>query len=339
MLQDIYKLWRSLRLLEDSLLLNRLTRSSIVRLIKVEVGDMPKERVQRTLAQLKNMIDNRTAVDTDINMTEYNSPGPIENNVYIPTHGGIGNVESSEIGGNPDVKSILDLDYFKDKLFSALGIPKQYMGDTNDSTGFNGGTSLTLISSRYAKKIRKFQNVLIEMITDLMNIILISRGFDSAVNRFTIRMQPPATQEEKDRRDNISACLSQTRDTMDLLVDIDNPVQKLRILKALLGSGYINSEVLNIIQEEIDRHEKEAEQGEDEEDLGATDDFGDEGGSFGGGGDFDLNIDVGGGESSSSGGEETISTETSETPSESSGELPSMEGTGLDFTDSNADFS
>ena len=46
LLYDSYKTWRELMLLENSVLLNRVTQSSIVRIIGVEVGDMPKEAVQ-----------------------------------------------------------------------------------------------------------------------------------------------------------------------------------------------------------------------------------------------------------------------------------------------------
>ena len=95
-------------------------------------------------------------------MREYNNPGPIENNVYIPTRGGIGAITTSQIGGDgADPKSLADLDYFKKLLFAGLGIPSQFLGDTDDATGFNGGSSLTLISSRYAKKIRAIQSSLI----------------------------------------------------------------------------------------------------------------------------------------------------------------------------------
>ena len=45
LLYDNYKVWREKALLEAAALLNRLTRSSIVRKVGVEVGDMPKEQV------------------------------------------------------------------------------------------------------------------------------------------------------------------------------------------------------------------------------------------------------------------------------------------------------
>lgn len=57
LLSNIFKLWRVLMLLENSVLLNRVTKSSIVRLIQVEVGDMPKESVKPHLYGIKQMIE------------------------------------------------------------------------------------------------------------------------------------------------------------------------------------------------------------------------------------------------------------------------------------------
>jgi hypothetical protein len=59
-------------------------------------------------------------------LQEYTNPGPIENNVYIPTHEGVGVITTTEVGGNPDVKSILDVDYYLNQFYGGLRVPKQY---------------------------------------------------------------------------------------------------------------------------------------------------------------------------------------------------------------------
>ena len=94
-------------------------------------------------------------------MTEYTNPGPIENNIYVPTHEGIGAISTSQIGGDVDVKSLADLSYYQDKLFGNLRVPKQYFGVTDDAAGFNGGSSLSIISSRYGKMIKRIQNTMV----------------------------------------------------------------------------------------------------------------------------------------------------------------------------------
>ena len=255
-LYKLYKIWREMSLLENSLLLNRLTKSSIVRLISVNVGDMPKENVRPHLLGIKQMMEQKSAIDVGNNMAEYNNAGPVENNVYIPVHGEVGTISTQTIGGDVDVKGLADVDFFKNKLYAGLAIPKQFLGDTDDATGFNGGTSLTLISSRYAKTIKRIQHTIIQAITDAINLILIDRGLDRYINKFTINMQAPTTQEEIDRRENQNSYINMIQDIMNLVDnDIESPADKLRILKALLSDTVSNEELFAVIQENIDKLE------------------------------------------------------------------------------------
>ena len=85
LLYDWYKIWRQNMLLENALLLNRLTKSAIVRLIQLEVGDMPKEKVGPALQRVKTLVEQKSSIDTGNRMSEYTNPGAMENNVYVPT--------------------------------------------------------------------------------------------------------------------------------------------------------------------------------------------------------------------------------------------------------------
>jgi hypothetical protein len=223
LLYSTYKIWRQLMLLENSVLLNRVTQSSIVRVIGVEVGDMPKENVQPHLMSVKQLIEQKASLDVGRSMSEYSNPGPIINNVYIPTRNQQGVITTQQIGGDVKIGDLADLDYYQDKFFGNLRVPKQYFGVTDDGAGFSGGQSLSIISSRYAKMIKRIQNTIIQMLTDAINLILIDTGNDAYINKFTLKMQAPTTQEEVDRRDNLSNKVGLVRDIMDTLGDIENP--------------------------------------------------------------------------------------------------------------------
>ena len=257
-LYNAAKNWRELTLLENSVLLNRVTKSSIVRLIGVEVGDMPKEQIGVHLRSIKALIEQKSSLKDSDNMSDYTNPGPIENNVYVPTHNGVGAISTQQIGGDVDVKSLIDLDHFNNKLFGSLRVPKQFFGWTDGSTGFNGGTSLTIISSRYGKAIKRFQNVLCQMITDIINLYLLDRGLLSYVNEFTIRMNAPTTQEEIDKRESMTNRIRYITDVMNTLNDIDDKSIKLSILKSLL-TPIVDPEIILLIQQQIDALEKEEE--------------------------------------------------------------------------------
>ncbi len=247
-----FKIWRTLTLLETSLILSRLTKSSITRVVQVEVGNIDKTEVKPILQSVKQMIEQKIAVNPGVGMGEYNNPGPVENNVYVPTKDGKGAITTSQIGGDYDPKALTDLDYFNNKFFGYFGTPKQYFGYTDDGAGFNGGTALTIISSKYAKKVIKIQTALTEMLTTLVNIILIDRGLSKYINKFIIHMTKPVTQEDIDRTEARANAFRDVSDTLTLFDStIESKESKLRILKALLPQVTTNPEILEVLDEEI----------------------------------------------------------------------------------------
>lgn len=264
LLYNLFKVWREKMLLENSIMLNRVTKSSITRLLQIEVGDMPKEQVTKTMSRVKTLIEQKSALNLNQSMTEYTNPGPIENTVYMPTHNGVGAITMQTVGGDVDVKGLADLDHIMNQFYGALGIPKQYLGDTDDTGGFSGGASLAQISARYAKTVKRLQNSICIMLTDLINIMLINKGLDNYVNDFTIRMQAPATQEEINRMDNRQKQLSNISDIMNLVGDIQDDSIKLKILKNLLSTVITDPEVISYVQDEIDRIESSVEDKKEE---------------------------------------------------------------------------
>ena len=257
LLASVYTVWRQLQLLENSVLLNRVTQSAIVRVIQVEVGDMPKENIAIKMQDVKHLIEQKAAINVGNSMSEYTNPGPIINNVYIPTRGNQGVITTQQIGGDVNIGDLVDLDYYEDKLFGSLRVPKQYFGRTDDNAGFSGSQSLSIISSRYAKMIKRIQNILIQMVTDAINLILINTGNDSYINRFKLRMQAPTTQEETDRHTNLANKIGLVRDVMDISADVDDPITRLKMLKSLLSSTISDETVLQLIQDQIDLKEQE----------------------------------------------------------------------------------
>ena len=299
LLYDAYKIWKTLSILENAVLLNRITKSSVVKVISVDTGDMDKTRIRPYLQQLRQSIETKVAIDVGNNMTEGATYSPIENMIFVPTHEGKNAISVQDIGSAEVNPQLEDIDYFRKKLFSALGIPGAYLGEDDGESGFDSGVNLTLKSSQFAKKIKRLQNALIQAITDEINLILLDRGLHSYINEFQIKMQAPTTQEERDRKENLSSTISAIDSQMRLLVDngIEDPIAKLQILKILLGDAGISSEILDIIQQEIEKLEEgtaPAEGGEGD-DMGGGDlgdmnfDFGDEGGE-----DMSEPLDLGG---------------------------------------------
>ena len=266
LLYDNYKVWREKSLLESAALLNRITRSSIVRKVGVEVGDMPKEQVQSTLRRVKDMLEQKSAFNVGNSMNEYNNPGPMENNIYFATHGGQGNITIEAVGGDVDVKNLADLDFWNNKFYSAYGVPKQYYGWTDDAAGFNGGTSLAILSSEFAKSVKRVQNSLIQMLTDAINLFLLNKGYKSYLNNFTLKMKAPVTQEEIDYRNEFTNKINAISSLQGLFTDVEDKPRRLRILKALIASLNYGDEINAEIDAEIAAIEEAAKQAEEEAD-------------------------------------------------------------------------
>jgi hypothetical protein len=265
LLYDSYKIWREKALLENAALLNRITRSSIVRKVGVEVGDMPKEQVQQTLRRVKEMMEQKSALNVGNSMAEYNNPGPIENNIYFATHGGQGNITVEAVGGDVEVKNLADLDWWNNKFYSSYGIPKQYFGWTDDGAGFNGGTSLTILSSVYAKGVKRVQNAMIQALTDAINLFLLNKGLKSYLNNFTLKMKAPLTQEEIDYRSDLANKVNAISSMQGLFTDIEDKPRRLRILKTLLVSLNYGDSINAEIDAEIKAIEEAALEAEEEQ--------------------------------------------------------------------------
>ena len=212
-------------------------------------------------------MEQKAAVNTNVGMSEYTNPGPVENSIYVPSHDQKGQVTIQTVGGDVDAGKLTDLEYFQNKLFGALRVPKAYFGITDDGAGFNGGQSLAIISSRYAKLVKRIQATLCQLVTDILNLRLLDRGLSKWVNKFNVKMQAPTTQEEIDRRDNLSSKVQIVSDVMNLVNEIEDQKAKLEILKSLLSNVITNDEIISIIQGVIDELE---EQGTEEQVPGNT---------------------------------------------------------------------
>lgn len=98
-------------MLESAALLSRLTRSSVIRKVGVEMGNTSKEKSAQILRAVKEMFEQRTAYSTGSSMSEYSNPGAIENFIYHAVRDGKGAITVDTIGGDYDPKSLVDLDW------------------------------------------------------------------------------------------------------------------------------------------------------------------------------------------------------------------------------------
>lgn len=316
-LYDVYPIQRQLQLLEDSLLVNRLTRSSLIRMLEIEVGDMPKKEVNDYLRRIKNLIEQHISLDKTTGAYQsFNAPGPIDNVIYIPTKNGRGKITINNLGGDVNIRDIADIDYFNNKRAGALKIPKQFLGEGEGESSLGNGGSLTQMSIRYARTIKRIQTSYIRAITQLLNLFFVDKKLDY-VNKFQVRMTSPSTQEDAQRIENTNNSLKLVENVMDIANSLEGDTQK-KILSYLLRNVVKMPDIATLVEEDGTP--------EEEVDINPSID------ASGGPSDVNINFDTGI-ESSpepplSSPAEPVSSTE----PSESSSEFTSSEFAGFEDT-------
>ena len=160
--------WQVLSALEDILLLTRMSRSILYRIFSVEVGNKDNKETARILDRLKNRL--KLEETEDIRSKIYSSTlaqVPLADSVFIPTRNGVGVTDVKTIGGDVNLRDAVDLDYFRDKLHSALRIPAPYLSYTESLPGGIGDSSLTRMDIRYSRTIARIQSILAEGLKDI----------------------------------------------------------------------------------------------------------------------------------------------------------------------------
>ena len=103
------------------------------------------------------------------------------------------------------------------------------------------------------------------MITSLINILLIDRDLSSYINKFTINMLLPITQEDLDRRDTTDRELQNVSAIMNLFPEIEDNATRLKMSKSLISNIVNNSDFIDLIQDEIDKLDNKEQQDQESE--------------------------------------------------------------------------
>jgi len=164
---------KSLRLLEQSIALARVSRAGYVRIFHVNTtGLNPKQR-----KKLIHAIHNKLKKDEYVNtlnkkyQTDY-APAGFSDDIIMPYTDRAGEIRAEGVGGDVNIRDIVDLEYMRDKVFAALRIPKAYLGFEETLPGSMGSTTLLRLDIRYSRSVKKLQRFLLQGIQRLIQIHL-----------------------------------------------------------------------------------------------------------------------------------------------------------------------
>jgi hypothetical protein len=181
-------IWKRLMLLEDAAMVFRIQRAPERYAFYVDVGDMPPKEAIAHLNQVRAMHKKRKMIDPStgkLNLRwEAISP---EEDIYIPVRKGIQGARV-EVLQSPAWQQTDDLEYFLDKMFAAVKVPKAYLGK-------EGGVAKAVLSSedvRFARTILRVQNALKSGYKQVGRVHLAALGIDPNETDFDLNMTVPS---------------------------------------------------------------------------------------------------------------------------------------------------
>lgn len=199
---DVRKDYKILTLMEQALALGRLSRAALARIFFVNTTDATQEERDNMLRQLEDKLTKRQAFNasTSLYQSEY-SPLNFLDDIFLPTTGGKGDTNVQTLGGDLNIKDIVDIDYYLSKLFSGLRIPKAYLGFEETLPGSLGAaTPLIQLDSRYGHTVKLLQKSFVEGVKDICSIHLkYKNGVEIKPKDIPVLMTPISSAEELGR--------------------------------------------------------------------------------------------------------------------------------------------
>lgn len=191
----------SLRLMEDSMLVYRLSRSTERRVFYVDVGTLPPAKVEAYVDRLKDLYKKRKVASArgsvGVNLVEerYQSPA-VDEDIWVPTRPG-SQTKIDTLPGAANLGEVDDALYFRQKLLTALNLPKNYFNteDTN-ITRF----ALSSLDMEFAKFVERLQEHFEDGILELLETHLELRGYpEESYEDLRVKMTPPSDYREAGR--------------------------------------------------------------------------------------------------------------------------------------------
>lgn len=254
-----------LSLLEDALVANRVTRSALVRIVQIEVGDCSPQEENNTLDRLQRGIEHKLAMSTVTGTAQsYADPGPMEKIVYTATRNGKGVINVQTLGGDVNVRDIADLDYFKDKITSVTDVSPGNLGQSTDEGGTGGGVILTQNNIRLYRKIVSLQHCYCAGIQRALNLYFEKNNLPQYIDKFEVKMQKPLGPEDQTKSDLANQALSRANDIVALLENLGITDSKIKMQAVRAQLNQIDSELYSIISSTtIFDEEEESDDGSD----------------------------------------------------------------------------
>jgi len=153
-LHKALKTANQLSMMEDALVIYRISRAPERRIFYIDVGNLPKAKAEQYLADVMNRYKNKLVYNADTGeIKDDRKHMSMLEDFWLPRREGGRGTEITTLPGGQNLADIDDIEYFKKKLYQSLNVPSSRMEADN---GFNMGRASEI--SRDELKFNKFTN-------------------------------------------------------------------------------------------------------------------------------------------------------------------------------------
>lgn len=195
-----------LRLMEDAMVVYRLTRAPERRVFYIDVGQLAPFRAEAFIERMKDQFRKKKVSTgkggTSANAVEERWHAPAADEDYWLPIRPNSNTRIETLPGAQNLGEIDDALYFRNKLLTALGLPKNFFANDDPQA-----TRITLSAQdvRFARMIERLQQHIEDGLLQLAERHLELRGFpEAAYDNLKIKMTPPSDWKELSRAEVVT---------------------------------------------------------------------------------------------------------------------------------------
>jgi len=167
-LHKAIKALNQLRMIEDSLVIYRLSRAPERRIFYIDVGNLPKVKAEQYLKEVMSRYRNKLVYDANTGeVRDDRKFMSMMEDFWLPRREGGRGTEITTLPGGQNLGELTDIEYFQKKLYRALGVPESRIASDG---GFNLGRSSEIL--RDELKFAKFVGRLRKRFSNLFNNLL-----------------------------------------------------------------------------------------------------------------------------------------------------------------------
>ena len=167
-LHKAIKALNQLRMIEDSLVIYRLSRAPERRIFYIDVGNLPKIKAEQYLRDVMNRYRNKLVYDASTGeIKDDRKHMAMLEDFWLPRREGGRGTEITTLPGGQNLGELADIEYFQKKLYDSLGVPPTRLASEG---GFNLGRSSEILRdelkfTRFVGRLRKrFSQIFIDLL-------------------------------------------------------------------------------------------------------------------------------------------------------------------------------